>query len=73
MDERKLQAAIDELQREFDVRARCYDRWITEKKLTVTDARDRLERLNWAIVHLRQQADQALGSEKPTGTSETGV
>jgi hypothetical protein len=50
--ERKMRSreeAISELLREKNVRARCYDRWVTEGRLTATDAKDRLDRINAAI------------------------
>lgn len=49
-----LQASIDELEREKGVRERCYDRWITQGVCTLTDARDRMERLQRAIRYLRE-------------------
>jgi hypothetical protein len=41
--------ALSELQREVNVRKRCYDRWVQEGRLTAIDARDRLDRLVAAI------------------------
>lgn len=41
--------ALSELHRECNVRKRCYDRWVTEGRLTAVDARDRLDRLIAAI------------------------
>lgn len=58
----RLQAALDELQREQAVRRRCYDRWISNGDLSLTDARDRMERLQWAIDVLRH----ALGAGEAT-------
>ena len=37
--------ALDEAERELNVRARCFPRWVTEGKMSRTDARDRLDRL----------------------------
>jgi hypothetical protein len=42
---RMLEAAITELDRELNVRKRCYDGWVSAGKLTVFEARERLERL----------------------------
>jgi hypothetical protein len=41
--------ALDELNRELNVRKRCFDRWIQDGRLSATDAVDRLERLATAI------------------------
>lgn len=41
--------ALDELEREANVRSRCFPRWIKEGKVSMTDARDRLDRLGSAI------------------------
>lgn len=45
--------ALSELEREAHVRVRCYDRWISEGKVSRVDAWDRLERLLTAISVLR--------------------
>lgn len=39
-----LEAAAGEAEREYQVRARCFDRWVAEGKLSKIDARDRLSR-----------------------------
>lgn len=54
---RPIGEAIDELDRELAVRERCYDRWVTEKRLSLTDARDRLDRLVAALAFLRRYAE----------------
>ena len=41
--------ALDELEREANVRSRCFPRWIREGKVSKTDAKDRLDRLGSAI------------------------
>lgn len=46
---RSLQEAIAELQRELDVRKRCFSRWVAEGKVSEIDAIDRYERLDSAI------------------------
>lgn len=38
-------AALDELQREINVRIKCFPRWIADGRLSNTDAKDRLQRL----------------------------
>lgn len=47
------QACEDELLREWQVRLRCFDRWVSDGRLNQTDARDRLNRLGRAIALLR--------------------
>ena len=37
--------ALDELERELNVRSRCFHRWIREGRVSKTDARDRLDRM----------------------------
>lgn len=46
---RSPEEALDELQREFNVRARCFGRWVAEGRVSKTDAQDRLDRLGTAI------------------------
>lgn len=50
---RILDEALDELEREFNVRSRCFLRWIAEGRMSKTDAQDRLDRLFSAIEHLK--------------------
>lgn len=52
---RTLDQAIDEISRELQVRRRIYDRWVTECKLSRTDALDRMERLMTALICLTRQ------------------
>lgn len=40
-----LREAIDEVDREIQVRQRCFVRWVAEGRVSQTDARDRLSRL----------------------------
>jgi hypothetical protein len=51
-NQRPLQEAKDELAREYAVRARCFPRWITEGRVSATDAQDRLDRLASAMEFL---------------------
>lgn len=44
-----LQEAVDELIREYQVRKRCFDRWVKDGRLSATEARDRMLRLGSAI------------------------
>lgn len=54
---RSTEEALSELQREMQVRMRCYDRWIEDGKLTTVDAVDRLDRLETAIHLLESITD----------------
>ena len=49
---RSIQEALDEVARELNVRSRCFPRWITEGRVSRTDAQDRLDRLATAHVLL---------------------
>ena len=51
--ERTKQEALDELQRELNVRKRCFPRWIGDGRLSATDAQDRLDRLATAVTLLQ--------------------
>src|SRR5271170_8068489 len=48
-----LQSAYDEVFRELAVRRRCFPRWVTEGRLSMTDAADRLARQERALTLLR--------------------
>jgi hypothetical protein len=49
---RSLEEATSEIQREMDVRRRLFDRWVSEGKMSWTDANDRMERHMSALKHL---------------------
>lgn len=51
---RSLEEAASEVDREIKVRQRCYDRWVKEGKLSLVDARDRLERMQSALAYLNR-------------------
>jgi hypothetical protein len=55
---RSLEEACAEVERELNVRKRCFDRWIQDGKMTRVDARDRLDRMAAALEYL--QRSQAL-------------
>lgn len=57
-----VEEALSECERELHVRTRCYDRWISEGKLSSVDARDRRNRMEAAVVYLR---DLLAKSSKP--------
>jgi hypothetical protein len=42
---RDIHQAIAEVERECNVRFKCFDRWVADGRLSEVDARDRLERL----------------------------
>lgn len=52
--ERTLEEAIAEVDRELQVRKRCYSRWVDDGKMSSVDALDRFERLQTASVHLHK-------------------
>jgi hypothetical protein len=63
---RSLDEAISEVERELQVRRRCYDRWIGDGKMSRIDAQDRFSRLAAAFKYLAlvpQQAAEALQKE----------
>lgn len=40
-----VEAAVAEVQRELQVRVRCYDGWVKDGKMARIDAQDRMDRL----------------------------
>jgi len=56
---RPLLEALDELEREWLLRQRCYERWVAEKRISATDATDRLQRQESAIYHLTKFAESS--------------
>lgn len=54
---RPVEEALSELEREAQVRSRCFDRWVAEGRVSYIDARDRQERLLSAIRLLREHQD----------------
>lgn len=54
---RSLEEAASEVDREIKVRVRCYDRWVSEGKLSSVDARDRIERLQAALAYLNERLE----------------
>lgn len=42
---RTLEEALAEVEREINVRLKCFDRWVSEGRLSRIEARDRLERM----------------------------
>ncbi len=62
---RSLEEALSEVQREVQVRKRCYPRWVSEGKLTRIDAADRLERLEAASEYLGRSQALAEATGRP--------
>jgi len=54
---RTLEEACSEVQREINVRRKCFDRWVAEGRITDTDARDRFERLTSSWHYLKRCLD----------------
>lgn len=52
-DKRSAEEALAEVEREIGIRQRCFDRWVSEGKLSIVDARDRMERLLAAARYIR--------------------
>lgn len=65
---RPLEEALSELEREAQIRKRCFDRWIADGRLSYTDAKDRQERLLSAIALLRRMDSGGLESTDETET-----
>lgn len=70
-ESRGLEEAISELEREAQVRKRCYDRWMGEGRISYIDACDRQERLLSAIAQLRKVLDLQEVSAEMTSIPET--
>lgn len=58
---RSIDEAISEVTREIDVRRRCYDKWIMDRRLDRVDANDRMERLISAL-HMLEAVRDAVPS-----------
>ena len=54
-----LQAAVDEVSRELNVRRRCFPRWVQDGRVSKTDAQDRINRLASALGFLQHVQDNA--------------
>ena len=49
---RTIQEALDEVYRELMVRKRCFPRWVSDGRVSATDAQDRIDRLASAMEYL---------------------
>ena len=56
---RSLEEAHSEVERELQVRNRCYDRWVSDGKMSKIDAKDRKERLETALAFLEDLLGEA--------------
>jgi len=56
-DVEQIQVALDEVNRELQVRERCFPRWIAEARISKSDAKDRLERQKYAAKLLQMLLD----------------
>ena len=65
---RVLAEAIDEVERELTVRKRCFPRWVSEGRMSRTDAFDRYDRLAAALSAL-----QIMAGTMPAGDKETPI
>ena len=54
--ERSIREALSEVHRELCVRERCFDRWVTDGKMTDIDAQDRYDRMASAKHYLESFA-----------------
>jgi len=72
---RSVEEALIEVDRELNVRRRCFPDWVNAGKLSMGDAKDRLERLARACQLLSElhalQADQ--GPTPPSTAPEAAV
>jgi hypothetical protein len=66
---RPLAEAIDEVFRELCVRKRCFPKWITEGRVSGTDAQDRIDRLATAWELLTAMANTT-AQEPVTSTGD---
>ena len=53
VDQRSIEEALSEVEREMQVRERMYGKWITDGKISRVDAKDRGERMLAACHYLR--------------------
>jgi hypothetical protein len=63
---RSLDEAASELEREFNVRSRCFPRWIEDGRVNRIDAQDRLDRLATALRALEAILQDPVLSETVT-------
>lgn len=75
--QRSLEEAISEVERELAVRSRCFNRWVSEGKLSSVEAEDRRDRLMTALEHLQELSSKSpdpgavVGMSPPTEASSS--
>jgi hypothetical protein len=67
---RDKQQALDEINRELNVRRRCFNRWIAEGRLSQSDAQDRIDRLATAAELLSAVAETKVEVKSPTSNGK---
>jgi hypothetical protein len=70
---RTITEAIDEVHRELCVRKRCFPRWITDGRVSKTDAQDRIDRLATAFDLLTTLAALPTGTPVTSSGDMTGA
>lgn len=55
---RPFEEALSEVERELNVRSRCFPNWINQGKVNRVDAQDRLDRLASAFVILNSVSEE---------------
>lgn len=65
----EIEMALGEVQRERQVRERCYPRWVDEGKMSRIDAKDRMSRQILAEEILSLVLDIALNKQDSTATA----
>lgn len=72
---RSIEEALDEVAREIAVRERCFPRWITEGRISKSDAKDRLQRMLKAAFLLDAQVQlstESVPAEHSTAPASVG-
>ena len=63
---RIIEEALAEIERELQVRERCFPRWIAEGRISKIDARDRLQRQKYAQEILQAALDTSTAADDIT-------
>lgn len=69
-ENRSADEALAEVEREMQVRERCFVRWIEEGRVTRVDAKDRLQRLKKAQAMLAKIVDLNAVESAPKAPDE---
>jgi hypothetical protein len=54
-----IEEAISEVEREKNVRVRCYPRWVDDGKFSRVEANDRMRRIDYALDLLKSMLKEA--------------